>query len=516
MTVRTIEAQPAEKKKLRVAAYCRVSTDNDDQRESLETQKAHYEAWIRLHSDWEYAGVFYDFGITGTKADVRDGLQALMFECRFGRIDYVLTKSVSRFSRNTTDCLTLVRELLSYKVPIYFEKENLDTESMETELVLAILSSLAQEESESISKNVKWGNQKRIKSGKYRAGTAPYGYELDNDGRYVIIPEEAEIVRFIFESVVSGMGTHKICKELNRQCVPTRKGGKWSTTTVMGILNNEKYVGDVRYNKTYTDDSFRRHRNKGGVESPEVKDHHEAIISRELYATAHNVLEQRLRERGIRREDEKYQRRYAFSSKIICGVCGSTFKRQVISSGISWCCKTHLTDKEHCSMKFIHEEAFQSAFTTMLNKLIFTRKILLRPYYNALRVAGSDENLQRIMSLKASIQTNNDRKCELKKLRVKSIIDAVMYNQELNRMEKQNEESRREIQSLGNIESGLILRETEKLLHFIEAAEMLDTYSEEMFTSFVDSIIVYSRNSVGFKLKCGLTLKEALCTDTKS
>lgn len=122
MTVRTIEAQPAEKKKLRVAAYCRVSTDNNDQRESLETQKAHYEAWIRLHSDWEYAGVFYDFGITGTKTDIRDGLQALLYECRIGRIDYVLTKSVSRFSRNTTDCLELVRELLSYKVPISLKK----------------------------------------------------------------------------------------------------------------------------------------------------------------------------------------------------------------------------------------------------------------------------------------------------------------------------------------------------------------------------------------------------------
>ena len=179
MTVKTIEAQPAEKKKLRVAAYCRVSTDNDDQRESLETQKAHYEAWIRLHSEWECAGIFYDFGITGTKADVRDGLQALLYECRIGRIDYVLTKSVSRFSRNTTDCLELVRELLSYNVPIYFEKEKLDTGSMETELVLAILSSLAQEESASISKNVKWGNQKRIKNGRYRAGTAPYGYTFD-------------------------------------------------------------------------------------------------------------------------------------------------------------------------------------------------------------------------------------------------------------------------------------------------------------------------------------------------
>ena len=138
---------------------------------------------------------------------------------------------------------------------------------------------------------MKWGNQKRIKNGRYRAGTAPYGYTFDSGGNYAIIPEEADIVRFIFESVVSGMGVHKIGKELDSRGVQTRRGGKWSTTTIMGILNNEKYVGDVRYNKTYTDDNFRRHRNKGDVDSPEVKDHHEAIISRDPYATAHEVLE---------------------------------------------------------------------------------------------------------------------------------------------------------------------------------------------------------------------------------
>ena len=139
MNIRKIEVQKQEVKKLRVAAYCRVSTDSDDQRGSLETQKQHFEAWIRLHSDWEYAGVFCDFGITGRKAEVRDGLQALLYECRIGRIDYVLTKSVSRFARNTVDCLSIVRELLSYGIPIYFEKENLDTGSMESELILSII-----------------------------------------------------------------------------------------------------------------------------------------------------------------------------------------------------------------------------------------------------------------------------------------------------------------------------------------------------------------------------------------
>ena len=179
MKIKKIEAQPQEVKKLRVAAYCRVSTDNDDQKESLEAQKAHYETWIKRHSNWDFAGIFYDVGITGTKADVRDGLQALMYECRIGRIDYVLTKSVSRFSRNTTDCLSLVRELLSYNIPVYFEKENLDTGSMESELILSIISGMAQDESESISKNVKWTVQKRIEAGKYKFGYPPYGYGRD-------------------------------------------------------------------------------------------------------------------------------------------------------------------------------------------------------------------------------------------------------------------------------------------------------------------------------------------------
>ncbi len=223
MNIRKIEAQKQEVKTLRVAAYCRVSTDNDEQRDSLETQKQHFEAWIRLHSDWEYAGVFYDFGITGTKADVRDGLQALLYECRIGRIDYVLTKSVSRFARNTVDCLSIVRELLSYGIPIYFEKENLDTGSMESELILSIISSLAQDESESISKNVKWSAQKRMENGSYKIGCVPYGYTKNEHGDMVIVPEEADVIQYIFNSVVSGMGVYKIAKNLNARHIPAKK-----------------------------------------------------------------------------------------------------------------------------------------------------------------------------------------------------------------------------------------------------------------------------------------------------
>ncbi len=226
MKIKKIEAQQQEIKKLRVAAYCRVSTENDDQKESLEAQKEHYESWIRMHNDWECAGVFYDFGISGTKSESRDGLQALLYECRIGRIDYVLTKSISRFSRNTADCLSLVRELLSYHIPIYFEKENLDTSTMESELMLSILSSMAQDESESISRNVRWTVKKRIETGTYKFGYPPYGYKRDENGNLMIDQEEANVIRLIFTSALNGMGTYKIAQMLDKKKVPTRKGGK--------------------------------------------------------------------------------------------------------------------------------------------------------------------------------------------------------------------------------------------------------------------------------------------------
>ena len=168
MEIRKIEANPIQVKKIRVAAYCRVSTENADQKESLEAQKTYYETWIKRHSDWEFAGVYYDMGISGTHAETRDGLQALLYACRTGSIDYVLTKSISRFSRNTTDCLKLVRELLSLNISVFFEKENIDTGPMDSELILSMLSSMTQDESESISKNVKWTVRKRIEAGAFK------------------------------------------------------------------------------------------------------------------------------------------------------------------------------------------------------------------------------------------------------------------------------------------------------------------------------------------------------------
>ena len=189
-----IQSSQAAKKKLRVAAYCRVSTDSDAQLESLETQKTHYENYIKSRKDWEFAGLYFDEGVTGTKADKRHKLMQLLADCKARKIDFIITKSISRFSRNTTDCLEIVRTLLNLNIPVYFEKENINTGSMESELFLSVLSSMAEGESTSISENSKWSIKKRFQNGTFKLSYAPYGYRWD--GRTLrIIPEQAEIVK---------------------------------------------------------------------------------------------------------------------------------------------------------------------------------------------------------------------------------------------------------------------------------------------------------------------------------
>lgn len=515
MKIKKIEAQPAVVKKLRVAAYCRVSTENEDQKESLEAQREHYESWIRMHDDWECAGVFYDFGISGTKADAREGLQALLYACRTGSVDYVLTKSISRFSRNTSDCLSLVRELLSYNIPIYFEKENIDTGSMESELILSVLSSMAQSESESISKNVKWTVKKRMEEGTFVFGYLPYGYTKDAAGNMVIDPVESEIVRLIFDLALNGMGTYKIAQLLDRRNVPTRKGGKWSGSTVKGILVNEKYYGAAAFQKTYTDSNFRRHNNHGEVDSFIAEDHHEAIISKEDFDRVQVMIQKHIDEHGIVKDMGKYHNKYPFSGIIICGECGGKFKRQTQSGGIAWACSTHLYNKDACSMMFIKDEAIKAAFVTMMNKLIFGCKQVLVPYYDALSLADTDESLQGILDLKNELQRNSDRKNDLRKLRVKGFLDAAMYNQELRRVEMESEEIRAKMKCIDRAGENGDIKETKKLLRFAESAEMLTEFSDELFTEYVDSIIVYTRTCIGFRLRCGLTLKEEVCTGTR-
>lgn len=502
-------------KKLRVAAYCRVSTDNDAQLESLEAQKKHYEDYISNREDWTFAGLYFDKGITGTKKEKRPELLRMIADCKAGKIDFVVTKSISRFARNTTDCLELVRKLLELDIPIYFEKENLNTSAMESELFLSILSSMAEGESSSISENNKWAIQKRFKNGTFKISYPPYGYDW-NGKQMVVNPEQAKIVEWIFSQILSGKGTLAVANELNKKGVPTKKGGRWTASTVRGMLANEKYTGDVIFQKTYTDSQFNRHTNYGERDRYALAGHHEAIISREDFDAAAILIQQRGREKGIVKGKNKYQNRYCFSGKIFCGECGDTFKRRIHTCSnykyAAWCCNTHIEDKNHCSMKFIRDDNLKAAFVTMINKLIFGRRLILKPYLEALKGSNKDNSLRRIQEIQSLLLENSEQRETLAKLMAQGYIDQILYNEENNLLLAQADQYKTEISALNKSISGdaTLVKSTLDLLRFAEKGVMLDAFDEVLFENVVTRIRVLSRQKIVFELKCGLTLTERM------
>ena len=503
------------KTKTRVAAYCRVSTASDEQLISLDTQKAHYEDYIKSNSEWEYAGVFFDEGITGTKKECRDGLNSLIDSCEKGLVDLVITKSISRFSRNTTDCLELVRKLMALNVTVIFEKENINTDTMESELMLSILSSMAESESVSISQNAKWSIQRRFKNGTFIIACPPYGYD-NVDGELVVVPEQAVVVKRIFADALAGKGTHMIARELNSEGLPPIQGKKWHPGTIKFILKNEKYTGDVIFQKTYTDSSFNRHRNNGEYDQYFCENHHEPIISHEDFDKVNELLRQRGKEKGNGEDTAKYNNRYGFSGRIKCGECGSTFKRRMhykpSGAYVAWCCGRHIDSVDACSMKYITDDALKAAFLTMMNKLVFSHKVVLKPLLNDLITTSDSERLQQISELENQIEKNVEQKQVLTDLMTSVKLSPALFHKVSNELNTEAEMLSKKKEGLLYSMSGEYskVEELKLLMQFTAKNNMVTEFTEELFLAYVDRVTVVSRAEVMFELKCGLNLKERL------
>jgi len=503
------------KPKLRVAAYCRVSTDSDEQLVSLQAQKTHYETYIKANPEWQYAGIYYDEGVSGTKKENRTELLRMISDCESRKIDLIITKSISRFARNTTDCLEMVRKLVDLGVYIYFEKENINTQSMESELMLSILSGLAESESISISENSKWAIQRRFQNGTFKISYPPYGYE-NIDGQMVINHKQAEVIKFIFTESLLGKSAQKIADDLNYKGTPSKKCGRWTAVTIRGILSNEKYTGDVILQKTYTDSSYNKHINYGEKNMYLIENHHEAIISHEDFDLANEVIKQRAKEKGIEKYNSKYQNRYSFSRKIICSECGSSFKRRIHSSGtrkyIAWCCSKHLKQVTECSMLFIRDDDIKTAFVTMMNKLIFGQKFILRPLLDGLRSQNNTESFHKIQELETKIENNVEQSQMLMGLMTKGYLEPALFNKEKNSLATEDARLRTEKERLSHSVNGNLVKveEVNLLLKFTAKSKMLTAYEDELFENYVERIIAYSREEIGFELKCGITLRERL------
>ena len=278
----------AEKRpKLRVAAYCRVSTDSDEQATSYEVQIEHYTNYIRNNPEWELAGIFADDGITGTNTKKREEFNRMIEDCMLGKIDMIITKSISRFTRNTLDCLKYIRQLKDKNIPVFFEKENINTMDSKGEVLLTIMASLAQQESQSLSQNVKLGIQYRYQQGEIQINHNRFmGYTKDDNKHLVIVPEEADIIKRIYREYIEGASLLQIARGLEADGILTAANkSKWRPETLKKILQNEKYIGDALLQKTYTVDFLSKKRvvNNGIVPQYYVENNHEPIIPREIY-----------------------------------------------------------------------------------------------------------------------------------------------------------------------------------------------------------------------------------------
>ncbi len=388
-TITKIEANPIltsrrdEYRRLRVAAYCRVSTDEEDQLNSLETQMQYYSSKIAENPNWTLVGIYADEGITGTRTDKREQFMKLMRDCQKGKVDYIMTKSTTRFARNTVDSLTWIRKLRAIGIGVYFEEQNLDSSKVENETLIGFFSVMAQSESESISGNVKWGIQKRMRNGTYAVRFDMLGYRKGEDGQPYIVPEEAEIVKMMFNRFLDGATMGQLKEFLESKNVLTRQGKtEWSMSVIRKMLSNEKYVGDVMYQKTYCSDCISKKVkvNRGEVTRYLVSNNHTPIIDRDTF----NLVQAELSKRTSKNkkmdsaitEQGKYSGKFALSELLICGSCGSYYRRRAkVADGKTtqyWRCINRLEHgKKYCKDSAgIEEQMLQETICRCLSKML--------------------------------------------------------------------------------------------------------------------------------------------------
>lgn len=396
----------------RVAAYCRVSTDREEQEHSFETQKAMYTEMIMMKPTWQMAGIYADEGITGTVAKKRPGFMKMIEDCRKGKIDMIVTKSVSRFSRNNLDCLMYVRELKQLGIPIIFEKEGINTIQVSSELLLTLFGALSQAESESISMNVKLGIRQSLKNGNVRFSYKTFlGYRKGADGQPEIVPGQADIVRRIYNDFLAGATYLEIAKRLTEENVPTMGGGnRWFSERIKSILKNEKYKGDALLQKTYITDpiSKRVKKNNGELPMYYVENSHPAIIERRIFDRVQEEIARRagkkkVKQTGTKTELGRYSGKYALTELLYCGECGTPYRRCTWSRDgkkkIVWRCVSRLDyGKKYCkNSPSVEESRLHNAIAAAITKKANSEEINIGGIMDHIESFGSQRDTDGII-----------------------------------------------------------------------------------------------------------------------
>ncbi len=497
--------------KLRVAAYARVSSSSDEQLDSFAAQNRYYTALISGEENWELVDIYADEGITGTSAEKREDFQRLMSDCRRGKVDRVLVKSISRFARNTKECLEAIRELKGLGIGVVFEKECIDTGKISGEMLTSMFASMAQAESESISSNMRWSYRRRMERGTFLPSSVPYGYTILNK-EIIVDDEQAQIVRGIFKDYLAGMSLENIADSLNAAGISrgrNTKAVKWYTTTVQYILTNEKYIGDSLWQKYYFTDTLphRKIRNHGERAKYYAESTHPAIINKADFAAVQKLMQQRAN------VTKRELTQTVFRGKIFCGNCGSFFRRFTQQDNIFWGCQRHSKNKAACPVTRIAETEVQAAFLRLYYKLKHQGQAILKQMLGSLQTIRSRRMLWSLDIVElnkqiAKLSSQNQKLAEFQKL---GLIDSDIFIAQSNALAEQIHNAKLQKERLLDSDGDDAISQTQELLEILaDGPDLLDSFDAEMFGALVEKIIVESNERIRFRLKNGLELPETI------
>lgn len=521
----------------RVAPYCRVSTDSEEQKLSYNSQVMHYRELVESNPDWQMVDIYADEGISGTQTSKRVEFQRMINDALDDKIDMIITKSISRFARNTLDTLKYVRLLKEKNIAILFEKENINTLTMNGEMLLVILSSLAQQESESISKNVKMGLKMKMKRGELVGYNGCLGYDYCKENKTISInEEESEIVRYIFRRYVEGVGCFVIARELTSLGYKTTKGSsKWHDSTLRGIIKNEKYKGDLLLGKTFTTDpiTHRRLPNSGEEDKYYIEDHHDAIISKKMFDMAQEILKKRGVKHGSKGKTQKFSRKYAFSSLCKCSYCGSSIMRRTLHSKTPhekfvWQCSNSIKNgRKACPhSKAIDEKLLKASFIQGYNRISVHNADMVTEFVknieSALDIPKRKDELQVIEKEISNLKKKTQK---LVDLRINEKIDMEIYEQKYDVLDlklKELQGNKNEIQHSLDGEKSLSNR-IKNFRKTFNTEDKMDEFDRELFESLVEKVAIGKDDSEGnplpyricFILKTGLKFDEMVLKSIK-
>ena len=510
----TIEATPSiirsssyefSLKKRRVAGYARVSTDHEGQATSYESQMRYYSEYINGRDDWEFVKMYSDEGISGTNTKLRTGFKSMVEDALDGKIDLIITKSVSRFARNTVDSLTTVRQLKEVGVEIYFEKENIWTLDSKGELLITIMSSLAQEESRSISENVTWGLRKQFAEGKVHFPyTNVLGFKAGEDGAIVVDQDEAKTVRYIFQQALIGKSPYHIAKDLTEQVIPSPSGkSHWNATTIKRMLRNEKYKGDALLQKTYTTDFLTKKKNINRGELPQyyVENNHEAIVDRETFDAVQQVLENKGRKSSTT----------IFSSKLVCGDCGHFFGSKVWHSTskyrrVIYQCNEKYKGISKCSTPHVTEDEVIQWFISAVNQILDNRIEVIDNLYVLLSIGNLEVIDEQIKVLETEAEVVSQLVANLVSENAIIRQDQDKYLKKYNQLTSKYEGIVQDIESL-ELQRLQKSKRNKELQDFIGTLEklgkVLTDFDELLWESLVESVMINEDKGAKFKFKNG-------------